>query len=162
MDNLKKSQTTIIAFLIIIILIIAVFAWLIVADVINKNDNVVLKTSNLLIDIQPNINRKLDVNNDLKINKIKSNAIKITNNGSNTNYKIVMNNVVDDDNDIKVAINNNMIRDLSKVKKESNSYIIYEGKIASGYTDILNIRLWLTNDKNKNIKYNFVLSVIEI
>lgn len=162
MDNLKKSQSIIIAFIIIILLIIIVFAWLIVSDVINKNDNVVLKTSNLLIDIQPNINRKLEVNNSLNINKIKSNVIKITNNGSSTNYKIVMGNIIDDDNDIKVAINSTMIRDLSKIKKEDSNYVIYEGKISSGYTDIINIRLWLTNDKYKNNNYNFVLNVIEI
>ena len=160
MDNLKKSQNIIIGFVVIIILIIAVFAWFIINDVINKKDNVVINTNNLLIDLNPNINNKLDVIKDNKINKLKKYNIKITNNGSNTKYKIVLNNVIENDDNIKIAVNNDLIRNISKLKKEDNSYILYEGEISSGYTAIYNIRIWLTDETNNN-DYNFKLNVIE-
>ena len=126
MDNLKKSQNIIIGFVVIIILIIAVFAWFIINDVINKKDNVVINTNNLLIDLNPNINNNLDVIKDNKINKLKKYNIKITNNGSNTKYKIVLNNVIENDDNIKIAVNNDLIRNISKLKKEDNSYILYD------------------------------------
>ena len=160
MEILNDAKKTLTYIVIAIIVVLLIFGWLIYKDVIHKSNDVVSKTSNFVIDIDPNINRKLDVITDGNIKNIKSNLVKITNNGKeNSHFKILMGPVVDEN--IKIAINDNLTRDSSKLKIENNKYVLYEAKLSVGYTSLNDIKLWLTDNSNKDKIYNFNLEVVE-
>ena len=159
MENLKREKVRLILSAIVTSLVIIVFGWLIAMSLVANERSTIYKTDNFLVDIQPNIKRKLDVITNLNIKGIRFNRINITNNGNDSYYKIVMSPI--GEYDIKVGINDTLIRDLSSLKMEDGYYVIYEGKLSSSYTAIFNIKLWLVNDNDKDKMFNFKLKVIE-
>ena len=160
MDILKDAKKTLIYLIIAIIIVVLVFVWLIFKDVIHKSNNVVYKTDNFLVDIDPKVNRKLDIITDTNIANLKSNLVKITNNGSkDSHFKILMEPIID--HSIKIAINDNLTRELSKLKIENDKYVLYEAKLSVGYTSVNNLKFWSTDSSYKDYMYDFNIEVIE-
>lgn len=131
-------------------------------NLLSNERNDIYKTKNLLIDIQPNIKRKLIVTDNYSIGNIKSNRINITNNGNDkTHYKILMSPTNELEENIRIALNDSLMRNLTSLKKENNSYIIYDSDIDAKYTHIYHLKIWLIDNKYENKKFNYKLKVIE-
>ena len=156
MDNIKKNQVILSIFSIIVTIIIIIFGCLIGIHLF-RNVNKLYITDNFIVDLNSYKINKVEVLKDNNINNIKNTSVKITNNKDNSHYKIIMKNIVNDEEDIKILINNSLYRNLSNLDKKDNYYVLYEGDLDSQYTAIFNIKIWSTKENN----YKFNISVIE-
>ena len=149
-----------ISLIISIILFIALVVF-ITFRVINDNVRNVYIDNNMMIDIQPRINKTLDKLSDIDSFKINGNLINITNNSNKTKtYQIILSPINNNESDIKISIDDYIIRYLNKKKKKDNNYIIYELSLEPTYTSVHIIKVFQSNNSNiDNIKANFKLSV---
>lgn len=128
---------------------------------LESNVQKVYNDNNLTIQISPRIKRTLNVLTDSEGLNSKNNVINITNNGEeNRRYKIILTPISDNEEDIRVAIDNSLIRSLSNFDKEDDSYILLVNELEPGFTRIHSVKVWQDKKvENKKIKVNFKLEV---
>src|SRR5574344_1650526 len=96
---------------------------------------------NLMVEINPNIKRTIYPLSDFEGLKTNKNIFNITNMGSDTNYKVYLYPIIENDEQIRIDINDLSIKYLSDLQKEDNAYIIKEDALPNGYTAINFLRL---------------------
>ena len=113
-----------------------------------------------IIDSEKKIKTTLKKLSDNEGLKTKNYKVNVTNNGDKKEYKILLSPIIENDSDIRLAINNNVVRNLSSFDKEDNSYVIYTSPLSTSYTSINNIKIWQKQDSTlNNLKVNFEIKV---
>lgn len=155
--SILESVISAIIFVIIFIVLTVVVTYKFIESNIHKTYN----EKNFMIEIEPKINKELEILSDIEGLKDKYNIINITNNNSDTKkYQILLSPINDDDSDIRVSVDNYLIRSLNNFEKDNNSYILYENNLEANKSRLHQIRLWQSkNNPNKKINVNFKLSV---
>ena len=120
----------------------------------------IYEEKNFMIDLEPKIDKYLEVLDDTDGINIKTNHVYVTNNGETRNYQIRLESVNENENDIRINLDDYLIRSLSKFKKDNDEYILYEGTLKKGISALHKIGMWQSNKENKDsIKVNFKLKV---
>ena len=113
------------------------------------------------IQISPKINKSLDILSDYEGLSEKNNLINITNNNSeDMNYQIILTPLSEDEEDIRVALDKNIIKSLSNFEKKDDYYILIDNILPASVTKVHTITMW--QDKrveNKKINVDFKLDV---
>lgn len=146
---------------IIFVIFAIVLTVIITMKVIQNNIHNTYKEDNVMIEIEPKINRQLDKLTDIEGLNSKYNVINITNNDNVIKkYQILLSPINDNENDIRIYLDNYLIRDLSYYKKEDNSYILYESELKPDFSILHQVRVWQAKNSDKDkINVNFKLSV---
>jgi hypothetical protein len=159
---LKKEMIKYLLSIIVIIIIIFILFFCIRNKIKGLSNNEQYKINDLIVDIEPNINKNLSILTDLEGLKSNGNKIKINNNGESS-YKI---NILlcgnKSDYNIKIGINKSIIRKLNSLVYDNDCYIIYTDEISSKYYKDYDVKLWLNkNDYSESIKVKYNLKVEE-
>lgn len=143
---------------IIITVLMIVVTIVIASDVIKSNFHSIFINKNVVINIEPKINKKLTKLSDIDGIKDTANKIILTNNGTNKRYQILLKPYIVNKN-IKVSINGRIMR-LSDFVSNTYGYILYEDSLLSGYSAIFEIKMWLDQYGELDEYYtNFKLNV---
>ena len=161
---MKSLNSSIIGYCIKIIIAILLVVGLIVfitLKIINNDIRNVYVDNSMMIDIQPKIYKTLEKISDEKSFELKGNTINVTNNSTTTKkYQILLSPINNNDNDIRLSIDDYIIRYLNKYDKVDDNYLLYELSLDAGYTSINTIKVWLSNSSSlNNINVNFKLMV---
>ena len=115
----------------------------------------------LMIQINTKINKDLEDLSDAEGLGSKYNMINVTNNNNITKkYQIILTPINKDENDIRMALDDVLIRNLSKFEKQDNSYVVGEYSLLPNQTRMHSIRMWIDkNSQNKKINVNFKVNV---
>lgn len=165
MNNINKTLTKYIISLVIVTIITIFLSYLLISNLLQNKIKTTYQTSNLIVEINPNINRELTKLTDIDGLNSGENHINITNiSDTEVNYQILLTNLTSDESFIRLSINDYLIRNLSSFNKENNSYILGEYSLPSNYTACFNISLWLnyTESPINNNNYKFKLSIKEL
>ena len=153
LDKIIKSN---IISLILVTLVLILMTVFITSKYIDSKLKDTYEVDRFIVSGDKKIKTKLNKLSDQDGIKSKEYTINITNNGIKRDYKILLSPIVENDEEIRVAFNNNIIRNLSSFDKEDNSYIIYEYYLPSSYSSLNTIRMWQKQDsKLNNIKTDF-------
>ena len=146
---------------IIFTIFLIVFAFVITYKYIESNIHNSYNENNFMIQIDPKINKTLDILTDIEGLNSKSNVINITNNNNvKKKYQVLLSPNNSDEEYIRVGIDNVLIRNLSKFEKKDNKYILGEYSLQANQTRIHNIKMWQDKkEQNKKINVNFKLEV---
>ena len=113
-----------------------------------------------MIDVEPRVNKVLDKVSDSVGKTLDTNHVYVTNNGQTRSYQIRIEPINSDDEDIRVNLDNRLIRSLSKFKKDGNSYILYEGVLNKGISFLHKVGFWQNSESKKdNLKIDFKIKV---
>ena len=160
MKSLNKELTYYIISSIIFSLILIFSVILLVKNYISHNIRDTYIEKDVVIDIEPSIGYKLLKLDDYNGLKIKPNQINITNNGTLKRYQILLTPLNNNEQDIRVNINNQVITNLSQLPKKDNTYIIYEGTINNEVSIFHKISFWLKDTSSlEELPSNFKLKV---
>ena len=153
LDNIIKSNIIQLVFVTIVLIFLTVLATVkFYGNYINNNYEV----DNFIINSDKRIKTKLKKLNDSEGLKEKGYKVNITNNGEQRYYKILLSPLVDNESEIRVAFNNNVIRNLSSFEKYNDSYVIYNYYLPKSYSSINTIKIWQKQDSTlDNINVNF-------
>ena len=117
------------------------------------------------IQINPKIKNNLESLSDIEGLNLKSNVINITNNNTeDKTYQVILTPINDDEKDIRLAIDNYLLRNLDNFDKIDNSYLIIEYKLPSGMTNSHTIRMWQdkkVENKKINVDFNLEIKIID-
>ncbi len=125
----------------IITLIFIIVAFNIASYLYKKNMSNVYTTSNLVIDIAPEIKRDLSKLTDVDSFKEKGNIIGITNNSKDTSYKILLCGKKNDN--LRLNINNTSIKNLSSYTYNNSCYTLVEAPSYKETTDMYEVKLFI-------------------
>lgn len=125
----------------IITVIIIIVAFNIASYLYKKNMSNVYTTSNLVVDIAPEIKRDLAKLTDVDSFKEKGNIIGITNNSKDTSYKIFLCGKKNDN--LRVNINNTSIKNLSSYSYDNSCYTLVEATSYKETTDMYEVKLFI-------------------
>lgn len=144
-----------------VLLFIALIVLIISKYVIQENFHKTYQEDNFMIDIDPKINKKLDRLDDANGLYSDYNIVNITNNDQKTRkYRIILSSLSDNEDDIRVSIDNSLIRNLSNFDKKNNDYILGEFELESGFSNVHKIRMWQDiKSKLNKIKVDFKITV---
>ena len=128
---------------------------------IKSNLQKVYNENGFAIQINPKINKTLDILSDLDGLDTTSNNVNITNNNSEKRkYQLILTPINGEEEDIRVLLDNSLLRSLSKFDKIENAYIIAEVEIYPGLTNSHSVRMWQDiQSQNKKINVDFKLEV---
>lgn len=164
MKNINKELFRYIISSIIITMVIIVMVYILVLNIMQNKLNKVFQTSNLIVDLNPNIDRKIEKLTDIDGINSQINKINITNTAKETiNYEIILTPVNKDENYIRLDVDDLLIRTLNNFNKEDNNYILGNYSLPSGFTAIHQIKLWLdySSSPYQSHNYKFKLTVKE-
>ena len=120
----------------------------------------VYEDNKFMIDIEPKIDKNLEIVDDKDGVNLQTNHVNVTNNGDKRAYAIRLEPLVDYDSDVRVNLDNRLVRDLSKFKKDDHGYIIYEGVLNKGISSLHKVGMWQNiNSQKDSIKVNFKIKV---
>ena len=163
MKDLKREQNRLILSAIIKCIFIVIFGYIIATSFIINEKRLVIEKDGLVIDINPNIRRKLDIINNYDLKNVKKNRVIVTNNSKDKNiikYQIILKSINNNEDDIMVNFNDIVDKKLKNFEKKDNYYILYESDLDYQYSGILDIKLYTKEDKKINV--NFKLDVKRI
>ena len=142
-------------------LLFAALAVVITMNYIATNIQKVYVDNGFMIQINPKISKELDIISDVEGLNTKTSSVNITNNNTTEKkYQLVLTPLNDNENDIRIALDNVFVRSLSKFKKEDNSYILTEYILPPQQTKIHNVKMWQDKKvQDKKINVNFSLEV---
>ena len=125
-----------------------------------QNNNHTYNYKDFIIDMDSKIDKKLEKLTDIEGIDIDANEVNITNNGIGRKYQIILTPIVENEDVIRVSINNQIIRYLSYFDKNEEGYIIYEKYLEKNYSDINKIRIWQNKISNlEPIKVDFEIKI---
>ena len=160
---MKVLNKTIIEYIIsitIFLMIIIGLAVFITLRFIHSNIYEVYKDNDVLIELNPKVNKKLDKLSDIEGMSSSFYKINLTNNGKRKKYQIYISPLNDNDDNIRISLDNYIIRYLSSFEKVDDKYFIYEADIKSDYSLLHKIRIWQDKLSDKdNLKVNLKISV---
>lgn len=162
MKLLNKTIFENVISLIVFIIIIVALTFIITLKILQNNVYNVYKEDNFMIELEPKINKTLDKLSDIDGLNSKFNKVNITNNNVDTRkYKILITPLNNDASDIRLSVDNYLIRNLSSFDKQNDSYIIYESSLEPQKSILHQIRVWQSKKSQKdNINVNFKIYVI--
>lgn len=144
-DNMKYINNYLTKYIIslVIAVIITIFlSYLIISNISQNQIKTIYNTSNLIVELNQDINRDLLKLTDIDGLNTSKNIINITNTSKEEiKYKIFLTGLTSDADYIRISLNNNLIRNLSNYTQEGNSYILGEFSIPSNYSAFYNISL---------------------
>ena len=164
MKNIDKELYKYIGSSIIITIVIIVMLYMLIINILQNRFNKVYQTTNLIVDINPTIDRNIEKLNDIDGVNAPENKINVTNTSNQTiYYQIEMTPLNKDDEYIRLDIDDLMIRNLNNFSSENNSYIIGNYSLPSGYTSLHTIKLYLdySTSPYQSKKCSFKLTVKE-
>ncbi|MBR1416619.1 MAG: hypothetical protein IJ572_02240 [Bacilli bacterium] len=160
---MKILNRSIIRYTISLIIFIGVLIGLtvfITIKIIEDNIHKTYQDNGFIIDINPKINKKLDKQLDIDGIYSPFNIINLTNNGKKRKYQIVLTPINNSDANIRVSVNNVLIRYLNNFDKVDDGYLLYENYLNEHYSISHQIRVWQSiNSVVDNITVNFNLKV---
>ncbi len=164
MKNIDKELYKYIGSSIIITIVIIVMLYMLIINILQNRFNKIYQTTNLIVDINPTIDRTFEKLNDIDGVNAPENKINVTNTSNQTiYYQIEMTPLNKDDEYIRLDIDDLMIRNLNNFSSENNSYIIGNYSLPSGYTSLHTIKLYLdySTSPYQSKKCSFKLTVKE-
>ena len=154
MENIRKVQIDLIISCILITIVIGIFSVMLGNMLVNSVHRKIIIADGLAIDYEPNINYKLTTIKDHDLSKLKVNRVNVTNNNADkVKYQVTMGPITENEEDIMVSLNDVLIRPLKNYTKVDNNYILYESTLDSGYTMILDVKMYSKKDLNIIAKY---------
>ena len=161
MKKIKKKLFDSIVSMIIFTVVLIVLTIFVTNKFIELNIEKVYADGGLMIQINTKINKDLEDLSDAEGLGSKYNMINVTNNNNITKkYQIVLTPINKDENDIRMALDDVLIRNLSKFEKQDNSYVVGEYSLLPNQTRMHSIRMWIDkNSQNKKINVNFKVNV---
>ena len=161
MKDIKRERLKILLGAILKTIGIVLFGYIIATNFVINEKRLVIEKDNLIVDIEPNIKRKLDYIDNYDLTNVKKNRVCVTNNNEEeTKYQVLIGPINNKEEDIMINLNDYLNRKLSNLEKKDNYYIAYEGKLDYQYSAILDIKLFTKT--NEDIKVNFKLKVIKV
>ena len=147
--------------LIVFTLLLVVLTVIITLNYLHKNVQTVYIDKGFMVQINPKIKKDLESLTDSEGLNSKYNTINITNNNNEMKkYQLILTPLNNDEENIRVLLDNSLLRVLSKFRKEDDHYILGEYSLEKSNTIIHTIRMWKDKkDENKKINVNFNLSV---
>ena len=146
-------------------LLFAALAVVITMNYIATNIQKVYVDNGFMIQINPKISKELDIISDVEGLNTKTSSVNITNNNTTEKkYQLVLTPLNDNENDIRIALDNVFVRSLSKFKKEDNSYILTEYILPPQQTKIHNVKMWQdkkVQDKKINVNFNLEVKITD-
>ena len=164
MKNIDKELYKYIGSSIIITIVIIVMLYMLIINILQNRFNKIYQTTNLIVDINPTIDRTFEKLNDIDGVNAPENKINVTNTSNQTiYYQIEITPLNKDDEYIRLDIDDLMIRNLNNFSSENNSYIIGNYSLPSGYTSLHTIKLYLdySTSPYQSKKCSFKLTVKE-
>ena len=164
MKNIDKELYKYIGSSIIITIVIIVMLYMLIINILQNRFNKIYQTTNLIVDINPTIDRTINKIIDINGVNAPENKINVTNTSNQTiYYQIEMTPLNKDDEYIRLDIDDLMIRNLNNFSSENNSYIIGNYSLPSGYTSLHTIKLYLdySTSPYQSKKCSFKLTVKE-
>ena len=164
MKNIDKELYKYIGSSIIITIVIIVMLYMLIINILQNRFNKIYQTTNLIVDINPTIDRTFEKLNDIDGVNAPENKINVTNTSNQTiYYQIEMTPLNKDAEYIRLDIDDLMIRNLNNFSSENNSYIIGNYSLPSGYTSLHTIKLYLdySTSPYQSKKCSFKLTVKE-
>ena len=144
MKNIDKELYKYIGSSIIITIVIIVMIYMLVINILQNRFNKIYQTTNLIVDINPTIDRTIEKIIDINGVNAPENKINVTNTSDQTiYYQIEMTPLNKDAEYIRLDIDDLMIRNLNNFSSENNSYILGNYSIPGGYTALHTVKLWL-------------------
>lgn len=125
----------------IIALIIIILAYNIASYLYQKNISALYTTTNLVVDIAPNIKKDLAKLTDIDSFQEKGYIIGITNNSKDTSYKILLCGRKNDN--LRLNISNNTLKNLSSYEYDGSCYTLVEAKSLKETTAMYEIKLFI-------------------
>ncbi len=161
MKKIKKKLFDSIVSMIVFTVVLIVLTIFVTNKFIELNIEKVYADGGLMIQINTKINKDLEDLSDAEGLGSKYNMINVTNNNNITKkYQIVLTPINKDENDIRMALDDVLIRNLSKFEKQDNSYVVGEYSLLPNQTRMHSIRMWIDkNSQNKKINVNFKVNV---
>ena len=162
MKAIKRSLIGyIISAVFFVLLFIALVVLIISKYVIRENLHNTYQEDNFMIDIDPKINKKLDKLDDANGLYSDFNIVNITNNDQKIRkYQIILSPLSNNEEDIRVSIDNSLIRNLSNFDKNNNNYILGEFELEPSYSNVHQIRMWQDiKSKLDKINVDFKITV---
>lgn len=161
MKKIKKKLFDSIVSMIVFTVVLIVLTIFVTNKFIELNIEKVYADGGLMIQINTKINKDLEDLSDAEGLGSKYNMINVTNNNSITKkYQIILTPINKDENDIRMALDDVLIRNLSKFEKQDNSYVVGEYSLLPNQTRMHSIRMWIDkNSQNKKINVNFKVNV---
>lgn len=161
MKKIKKKLFDSIVSMIIFTVVLIVLTIFVTNKFIELNIEKVYADGGLMIQINTKINKDLEDLSDAEGLGSKYNMINVTNNNNITKkYQIILTPINKDENDIRMALDDVLIRNLSKFEKQDNSYVVGEYSLLPNQTRMHSIRMWIDkNSQNKKINVNFKVNV---
>lgn len=143
MKGLKESITKYTISAIIFIIFAVILTVILTINLINNSVRSVYSENGLVIDMEPKINRRLDKLSDVDGLTSTTNKINVTNNDSvNKRYQILLSPINDYEKDIRVSVNNMLIRYLANFEKDGNDYILMEDEVTPGHSVLNQVGMW--------------------
>ena len=161
MKGLNKSIATYIVSAIFFTIIAVSLTVVLTMNLINNNIRKTYEDSGIIVDIEPKIAKRLEKLNDVNGLDIAKNRVNITNNSdTNKKYEILLTPLNNNEKDIRLSLNNLLIRNLDKFEKEDNNYVLFKGELKSGYSAIFQVGMWQSEEsESKTITADFKLNV---
>lgn len=161
MKKIKKKLFDSIVSMIVFTVVLIVLTIFVTNKFIELNIEKVYADGGLMIQINTKINKDLEDLSDAEGLGSKYNMINVTNNNNITKkYQIILTPINKDENDIRIALDDVLIRNLSKFEKQDNSYVVGEYSLLPNQTRMHSIRMWIDkNSQNKKINVNFKVNV---
>lgn len=162
--NVIKRELSLTIIETIIVLIIIIFIALELGKYFLRNNlTKTVKVDNLIVELNPIIDTKLSSLTDYEGLNLKGNNITITNNNDTTKYQLLICGNKDNNNTIRVGLNNYLIRSLNNFPYDNNCYTLDTSKIKDHSTTIYQIKLWLNKSSNttKKVKYTFQVKKLD-
>ena len=154
--NVIKRELSLTIIETIIVLIIIIFIALELGKYFLRNN----LTKTVKVD---NLDTKLSSLTDYEGLNLKGNNITITNNNDITKYQLLICGNKDNDNTIRVGLNNYLIRNLNNFPYDNDCYTLDTSEIKDHSTTIYQIKLWLNKSSNatKKVKYTFQVKKLD-
>ena len=148
-----------------ITILFVVLAFVVTINFLKSNVQKTYVDKGFMIQINPKINKELEALTDVEGLNIKANKINITNNNTETKkYQLILTPIDDNDDSIRLLLDNSLLRPLSNFKKENNNYILGEYFVESGYTVLHTVSMWKDKkheDKKVSVNFNLTVMIID-
>ena len=162
--NMKGLNKTIITYIVSAVFFTLFAVGLTVVLTLNLINNNIRNTyieNGVIVDLEPKVTKRLEKQSNVDGLKNVGNRIVITNNGENIKkYKLLLTPLSDNEKEIRVSLNKQLIRILEYFDKEDGAYVLYGGELASGYSAVYEVGMWLSDDSElNNLSVDFKINV---
>lgn len=158
----RKDQIILISYSVFLAVLIIICAYLLTTLYISNNFSKTIAQDNLIIEYPPHIKTTLAPLSDSAGLKSKAYKVNVTNlSDYKVKYAIILSPMINNANNIRVSLDDLLIRNLNNFSEEDNTYVIYTTMVDPGYTDMHFLRFWGYQTSNE-LAINFKLSVKKI